>query len=277
MGSLDWFEIIRDFFLKGNSPIISIDHNKRTTIKNVNIAFNINSNRIYLPNNYEHGYRNSLQEMISDDILLKSAMEKQVYLIDRLEEFRAITYREKIQPTIRMKALFSPFSTIRQESDTDDLSRLELEEKSILMDLAEYGCIFKIIMNLDFTRAVACGYDLEEISRRVGDLCITCDALSGNGNFQAVICMEAGNYEPIWTFDEVLIEKQMLFCGKSNYSTCFWSSNINEIRDFNMKFDREFQIHYQEMYQIWKVLRINSLSEYIMYCLGEWGKQIINI
>lgn len=275
MGSNDWFEIIRELFYNGNSPLIRIDHNRDATIENVNINFDLNPVKICVPDS--KGYRDRFQEMISDKILLNSVIDKQIYLVNELEKFKNIVYKENIQPTIRMKALFSPFSTIRQESDTDDLSKLELEEKRILLDLAKRGCLFKLIMNMDFTRAIVCGYGIEEISQRVGDLCKICDELKDNSNFQAVICPDTCNYEPIWTFDEVCIEKQMMFHGKNNYRACYWSSDINEIKYFNMEFDKEFVAYTQRMYLIWRVLHIDSLSKYILYCLNKWIRYNISI
>ncbi len=274
MGSNDWPEIISKLFQKGDNPLIRIDHNLDSTIENININFDLNPVKIYVPDS--KGYRDRFQEMVSDKILLNSVIDKQIYLVNQLEKFKRIAYKENIQPTIRMKALFSPFSTIRQESDTDDLSKLELEEKRILLDLAKQGCLFRLIMNLDFDRAVVCGYGREEISQRVGDLCKTCDELKNN-NFQAVICPYMCNYEPIWTFDEVCIEKQMMFQGKSNYRACYWSSDVNEIKYFNIEFDKEFVVYTQQMHLIWRILHIDSLSQYILYCLNEWIKHNTSI
>lgn len=269
MGNNDWYEMIKTLFYTEDNPFIRIDHNKHMTIQNVNI--HLSPKKICCP--YNKGYRNRLQKLtISDNIFLNTVMDKQIYLVNRLEEFKYIVEKESIQPVIRMLALFSPFSTLRNESDTDDLSKLELEEKKILINLTKYGCIFKIILNLDFARAFACGYGIEEISKRVGDLCNVCDELENNNNFLVAIDMGFSNYEPIWTFDEVLIEKQMVFNKRSNYSSCYWSSNINEIMAFNMNFDKKFMEESQKMYTVFNTLHIKSLSNCIHYYLSEWIK-----
>lgn len=268
MANKDWYEAARNCICNSGSPLVRIDRNKNTPIENVNITVGLYPVASSCSN--MKGHRERLKEMITEDILINTVTKKQVYLIDVLERFRYIVYKENIQTIVRMKALFSPFSTIREESDTDDLSQLELDEKRILLDLVNHGCIFKLLMSLDFTRAVVCGYGMEEISQRIGDLCRTCESLKDNDNFQVAICMEACNYEPIWTFDEVCIEKQMMFHEKSNYKACYWSSNLGEIKAFNIIFDREFMLAFQQMYLAWNLLHIDSLPQYILYCMDQW-------
>lgn len=272
MGTKDWYETVRNCISNGDSPLVRIDHNKNTSIEKVNITVETYPMKAYIP--HVKGYRKRLKEMISENISLKSVMEKQTYLINELEKFKHIVYKENIQPTIRMKAIFSPFSTIRKESDLDDLSQLELDEKRILLELVRYGCTVKLLMNLDFTRAFVCGgYGKEQLLMRVGDLCQTCASLEDNENFQVAVCTDLCNYEPVWTFDEVRIERQMKFQQNRNYEACDWSSSMSEIRAFNTVFDMQFDFALQNMYLIWNMLQIDSLSKYIIYCMEQWGKK----
>jgi hypothetical protein len=263
----DWTNDIFNSLSEPYRPIVSIENNKNATISNININFLMTPTEVLLPS--PRSLRNDFHELTAQNSIIEGILEKEICLVSKLESFKYITVKNNLQPIIRQRALFSTFSTLRQSSNTDDLSVLELQEKRILLELAKRGCIFRIILNLDFLKAKIGGYSNEDIAIRIGDLCNVCDDLSDDKNFQVAIAPYE-NYEPIWTLDDILIHKQIKWEAKANYSSSYWDSDYSAISAFNNRFDQEYNHVMSQMTAIWKVLHISSLPEYILYLARDF-------
>ena len=93
MANKDWYEAARNCICNSGSPLVRIDRNKNTSIENVNITVGLYPVASSCSN--MKGHRERLKEMITEDILINTVTKKQVYLIDVLERFRYIVYKEQ--------------------------------------------------------------------------------------------------------------------------------------------------------------------------------------
>ncbi len=268
MGVPDWLEKLFKVVTHRNASLVYIANNKDSTISNVN--FYITTLPTIIFPEKKSSLRDEFSSLSENNVLIRGAKEKEIYLVEKLQKFATITKKNDLEPIIRQKALFSAFSTLRSSNDTDDMSQLELEEKKIFMDLAKHGCIFKLILSLDIMKAFLYGFSKEEILIRIGDLCNTCDILSKYKNVQIVIYPDANNYDPIWTIDDILYHKQLKFEEKNNYNDSYWNSDVNEINRFNSEFDLDFFKFKKEMEIRFDALSISSLSEYIYRYTSDW-------
>lgn len=178
--------------------------------------------------------------MLPSRKITKDPFDTELRHVEKLENFYQIVNRKQIQPTVRIWGLFSAFGTMRQPSDTTDTACLELREKELLVKLAEAGCVFRIIINLNVAKALICGFSEEEIAVRTADLCATCSKFGNEGNVQIVIDNDLLLTEPLWIFGNALMCRQMNFKNRITYSASYWTSDIREITKAVEEFDRRF-------------------------------------
>jgi len=146
---INWREKILTLFNKEHSTLVNISGNKNVVIKNNSFIlqfFNDNSHLMQKSNGYD--YLNDanvlFRNMAVKKLLLKSPLQKQIFYIDKLNEFKSIIERYSLQPIIRIKCLASGFCTLREASETSDLAQLELLEKIKLIELVKLNCEIRL-------------------------------------------------------------------------------------------------------------------------------------
>lgn len=248
------------------NPIISINNNQSCTIENISI----NIPTYPMPQKFDQVPRFSSSDFRSMDIgkkrvSLSSAMDRQIYLLDKLTQFQGIVTKKHIEPVFRNWALYSAFSTLWEKSTTSDLAQMELHEKDLLIGLVKSGCHVKVILNLDIEKALCCGFTKSEIEIRVADLCATCDSLSEYKNFEPVIAIDFPSYEPIFIFDSILLSRNLNFGERESYSFALWESNQQLIASYINRFDLQFMQIQLENYQMMYSLNLCKISELIFF------------
>jgi len=261
MKSKDWKEYLfkcLPYTLNNSKSLINLKNIKDSDVSlSIFIENTCDLNKIM-----EFNQRSEFKSMVEENRLVSGSLDRAIILVDKLGEFKKITHKNNLDTIIRKRLLFSGFSTLHDTSNKADLPQLELVEKNHLIELANIGCEFRVILNLDVIKAISSGYGREAIARRVGDLCNTCNLLGDDKNFKVVIDTRPEQYEPIWTFDNILLHREMNFTEKY-YNSSFWSSDINEIELFNSYFDREFIMLQSKMTEMKLQLGIESTAEAI--------------
>ena len=170
--------------------------------------------------------------------------------------------------------LYSGLCTHWDKNNTNDIASLELDERKLMMELIKIGCEVRILITLDVEKALFCGYSIEDIQKRVANLCSVCDELNDYNNFSiAVDNMIA--CEPFLILGDIVISKNYNFSGMEgknyigNYKYAAWSSNQNEIRELSSDFDARYTDCINKNCTLMRFLNMNSYSQLIYYIVSK--------
>lgn len=274
MGKERWIDLF-----DSDTPGVLFRNNKNCTFNDIEI--NIYPQRKFeigltTPKEVDPSYFDCMR-ITTNALITTTPVEKQIELIERLSKFLNIVSSAYVEPTIRILALYSGFSTIWEQSNTSDLAQMELEEKKILMELVKAKCTVRMIVNIDIFKAVACGFTKTEICTRIADLCAVCDMFSSYNNFKVAVETGFVSYEPIYIMDKVLLTRQLNFTERGNYAFSQWSSDQRNIESECLRFDRYFLELSSRNADIMSVLGFHTVSELIFHYaqkkLNElWGE-----
>lgn len=153
MSRVDWQNKIFKLFNMSEAPIVQINNNTDSDIYIEGIYINSNTPPIYTIPNKGRSLRRDLISLEENTKTIDGIKAGEDFLVNKLKALNNVVKKTNLQPIIRQRVLFSGFSTIREASDSDDMSVLELDEKRILVDLAQYGCEFRLILNLDILKS----------------------------------------------------------------------------------------------------------------------------
>lgn len=270
MNSMDKEKWVRRF--RGSEPLIVIDHNESCNIENVTVSVHIYPQTSFtsarpLDRNVISAFRH--MRLAEKGLITETPLEKEIVLLEQLEEFRRTMLRSRVEPTIRILGLYSGFCTLWERSNTSDLAQMELQEKDLLIQLVQAGCHMKLIVSLDIQKALSCGFTKDEIYIRTADLCSVCDALSSYDNFEAVVAISAFTYEPKLILDGVLINQQLNFRGRENYSYSRWDSNQDKILQACREFDHFFACMYQKNLALMEAFDFRRISDVIFFWMRK--------
>lgn len=258
--------------LRDNEPLIAITNNESCNIENITVSFNIFHQAPFVnskPFDKNVSLTFKCMRLPENGLITETPTEKEIVLIDQLQEFHKLILQSRVEPIVRILALYSGFCTLWEKSNTSDLAQMELQEKELLIQLVKAGCHIKTIVNLDVQKAISCGFTKEEIYIRTADLCSVCDCLSSYDNFEMVVATSLFTYEPQLILDGVLINQQLNFCGRENYSYSQWDSNQGRIIQACREFDCFFEYMRQGNVALIEALNFQKISDVIFFWIKK--------
>ena len=211
------------------------------------IFINGNNNKVIVNRPYFDDslfFDNHFDEIhIRDSISICSGVERTELLNDKLDRLMHYSNRFGKQPTIRTYGYFTSFSSIRQMSETSDIAKLELLEKTNLIKMAKAGYYIKAIVALDFNKICMLGYSEEQCVARCEDLYRTIRDLDKYENIEVVFDTEV-TLNSFWIVDS-LIKAEALITNINpkvmNYSATQFDSNLMSIQLSTEMFDLRFE------------------------------------
>lgn len=257
---------------RNNEPLIVINNNESCNIENITVSFNIFPHVPFVNSKpFDKNISLTFKHMRlpENGLITETPTEKEIVLLDQLKEFHKLILQSRVEPTVRILALYSGFCTLWEKSNTSDLAQMELQEKELLIQLVKAGCHIKIIVSLDIQKAISCGFTKEEIYIRTADLCSVCDSLSSYDNFEIVVATSPFTYEPQLILDGVLINQQLNFCGRENYSYSRWDSNQGKIIQACRGFAYFFECMYQGNAALMEALNFQKISDVIFFWIRK--------
>ena len=257
--------------------IIKLTGNKECTFENTTI--NINNNyiapqqpyQIFRATPFDKDTALAFKHMTlpKGGLITETPFETELTLLEKLEEFHNTTVRSHLEPTIRILATFSGLCTQWEKSNMSDLAQMELREKELLAKLVQAGCHIKAIVNLDVQKAISCGFTRDEVLFRTADLCSVCDTFSSYSNFEIAVAITSFTYESKYILDGILINQQVNFSHRKNYSCSWWNSNQNKIMQSCDEFDRFFSEMYQKNIFLMENLNFQKASDIICFRVNK--------
>lgn len=202
-------------------------------------------------------------------LFIADPVEKEIFLLKQLDNLHKTVKRTRLEPTVRILALYSGFCTLWERSNTSDLAQMELQEKDTLIKLVKAGCNVRVIVNLDIYKAISCGFMMGEITTRVSDLCAVCDELSDYSNFEIAIESDMIGYEPILILDNVLLNFTSNFEDRRNYSFSHWTSDSKSIERTAYEFDLKFNKCRTDTIRFMQMNNRQKISEIIFLYLQQ--------
>lgn len=248
-------------------PFIKIQGNWKCKIDNINIT--LISNPSIILGSHSTNDNSAYAEMkLPRKQLVKNTYDRSILLNEKLEQFIFLSKKSNCKPIVRYMGLYSGLCTHWDKNNTNDIASLELDERKLMMELIKIGCEVRILITLDVEKALFCGYSIEDIQKRVANLCSVCDELNDYNNFSiAVDNMIA--CEPFLILGDIVISKNYNFSGMEgknyigNYKYAAWSSNQNEIRELSSDFDARYTDCINKNCTLMRFLNMNSYSQLI--------------
>lgn len=198
----------------------------------INNFFNYDLNQINDEINFDLRNSGKFDELFEDKKVICSPTLRHEIENLKIEKLIKISQLYNFNPIIRIYGCFSPISTIRQNSDTSDLSRLELLEKRNIINFIENHFETKIIISLDTNMIFANNtYTIEQYNERCKDLINVIRQYEDYKNLKIVIDYE-NNLESVHILDTLLICYLPIILfdnGLATYNNVIFDSNVNNI------------------------------------------------
>lgn len=254
-------------YIAGFEDEINIIRNKNLRIEGSRILIldknKVNANKI----DWTLRNSNKYTDLYESNFKEKDILRREIKIGEKLRKFAFYSKINYFVPTIRIYAYFSSFSTIRQGSDTDDLSQLELEENFMFKKFVELGFNVKVIVSLQTELIVRQGYSIEQYMERIQNLANTIEYFNTKQykNLEIVID-EYQSRDSILVLDTILLIKSdyLQFDGNNFKYTLFESDKAilqNEILEFDKKFD---ELYFKNQY-LKSSYQIDSSFNFINY------------
>lgn len=267
------YEFWMDAFSK-KEPFIEIQKNWKCKIDNINVNL-ISTPSIILLGSYNTIDNSAYSEMeLPRKQIAKNTYDRSILLNEKLKQFIFLSKKSNSKPIIRYMGLYSGLCTHWDNNITNDIANLELDERKLMVDLIKIGCDVRILITLDVEKALFCGYSIEDIQKRVANLCFVCDKLKEYKNFSLAIDTSIA-CEPFLILGDIVISKNYNFsgmCGKNytgNYKYAAWSSDQNEIHELSSGFDARYINCINKNYTLMHLLNITSYSQLIYYIVSK--------
>lgn len=245
--------IIKDITNSNFEHNTFINANGDVTVINNNSDFN---DKLYFSNDFD-------EVKIADPIIADSGEKRTKILIDKTEKLMFYSKNHINMPTIRTYGYFSAFSSIRQPSESSDIAKLELIEKSNLLKMATQGYHIKAIIALDIGTILNLGYSPKQCIERCKDLYSNILALDNYSNVEIVF--DTGvTLDSLWILDSLLIAKaftEQIDPNVLNYNSTKFSSNLKYIENSVKVFDNLFSELKRN--SAWRFEKCLSQSDYV--------------
>jgi hypothetical protein len=198
-----------------------------------------------------------------DSRMICSGVKRTELLNEKLERLMYYSNKFDKQPTIRIYGYFTSFASIRQMSETSDIAKLELLEKTNLIKMAKSNYYIKAIVALDFNKICKLGYSEEQCVARCEDLYYTIRDLDKYENVEVVFDTMV-TLNSFWIVDSLLkaeafnanIDPELL-----NYSATQFDSNLKSIQLSAEMFDLRFEELKRN--HSWRINEELGQSEYV--------------
>ncbi len=224
--------IIKDITNSNFEHNTFINANGDVTVINNNSDFN---DKLYFSNDFD-------EVKIANPIIAGSGEKRTEILIDKTEKLMFYSKNQINKPTIRTYGYFSAFSSIRQPSESSDIAKLELIEKSNLLKMATQGYHIKAIIALDIGIICNLGYSPEQCVERCKDLYSNILAFDNYSNVEIVF--DTGvTLNSLWILDSLLKAESLklnIDPNVLNYNSTMFDSNLNSIKYSVIAFDELF-------------------------------------
>lgn len=188
-------------------------------------------------------------------------------IYEKFNKFTAISTFNNYSPIIRVNGYFSSLSSIRQLSDKDDLSVLELEEKKNLIKMVRFGFNVKIILILDVSIVINLGYTIEQYIERYKNLVDTIKRLEKNYSNLEIVINDYNNLPCGYILDTVLLIHSSKYNFNSvmkNYNNTLFESNKKIIENEILNFDREFKRLSNNMNIMRGMMKCEKISDVVL-------------
>lgn len=243
---------------------------------NKNCKFEGNSINVFLDrkthkanNTIDYSLRLShkYDELLETNKIINSAIERNYMIFDKFNKFIKISTLHDFSPTVRANGYFSSLSSIRQLSDTDDLSVLELEEKKNLIKMVELGFNVKIILILDVSMIMILGYTIEQYLERYKNLVETIERLERKYSNLEIVINDYNNMPCGYILDTLLLIQSSKYNFNSitqNYNNTLFESDNKIIENEILNFDREFKRLSDNMNIIRAMMQCEKISDVVL-------------
>lgn len=186
----------------------------------------------------------------------------------KMEKLIKISQLYNFSPIMRIYGCFSPISTIRQESDTSDLSRLELLEKRNIIKFIENHFETKIIISLDMNMVFSNDtYTVEQYNERCKDLINVISQYKDYKNLKIAIDDE-NNMESVHILDTLLVcyLPVILFDnGLVTYKNVIFDSNAYNITNYIRRFDARFCYLEKKNFEFCKMINCKTQRGFLEF------------
>ena len=195
-----------------------------------------------------------------------NSLERAIQLFEKLEHFLDLTRKSHTIPVIRYIGMYSGLGSNWEKSNTGDLASLELDEKRLMSELIKAGCDVRVLLNLDVLKALAHGFTVDDVKKRVADICTVCDELKGYGNLSLAVD-DFPSVDPVLSLDNILMISNYNFDGlySGYYRGCYnfsaWTSSLKSIEAFAARFDISFMKAVGQNRLMMDLMNIDSYSQ----------------
>ena len=134
---------------RNNEPLIVINNNESCNIENITVSFNIFPHVPFVNSKpFDKNISLTFKHMRlpENGLITETPTEKEIVLLDQLKEFHKLILQSRVEPTVRILALYSGFCTLWEKVIPRILPKWSFKKKNSLYNWLKLVVILKSLL-----------------------------------------------------------------------------------------------------------------------------------